>query len=113
MQENNPELNRENLGPEAGPEFYNEAQIKPEIKRTWPTEAEKKAHAEHASEIIGTVTEIPAPSEIEDIGLPAGETEKLRRDPKAWVNEAIGNKELSGYEKLEGLSEAMDLDKAA
>jgi hypothetical protein len=43
-----------------------------------------------------------------ETGLPPQEAEKLRQNPIAWVQEAIGNQNLAANDKMKGLIEAME-----
>ncbi len=123
MDKENIELNRETLPPlqdsegreikPAEAEFYKQAEERKQ--RTWSTQSEKEAMPD---EVQGKILQFrpkeAKPAEATETGLSAVEHEKLLSNPTEWVNEAIGNAELSAYEKMSGLTEATEeIDKAA
>ncbi len=58
------------------------------------------------AENVGLRPEQSTPIDTEETGLPRVESEKLRRNPLAWIREAIGKK-LAADQKVEGLIEAL------
>lgn len=121
MDKENIELNRETPRPPqnsegreiqpADAEFYQEAEQKQQRdQRGWATKAEAEAGADKVKEIarIGS-KETPMPEfEKTETGLSPAQHEKLVKNPKEWVNDTIGNPELSAYEQAVGMGEAVE-----
>lgn len=88
MPENNPEQNpefRNTLGPEAGAEFYDQAQV-----RKFATEAEKNIHADKTAEILQFKPKETAPTaevkELSDEVMRYIQELKDSKDPVATLN---------------------------